>query len=324
MSSFKDANHPEHSSHVFHHNKNLSSPSGSTTTTLTTKQPFSSNPSGVTNTQFYMIGLDLIKSFWYDIEWPHLPIFPRISICEIYIREVGTVHPYLIQCVLRINIFNELIFILVWHWLLFVIVLTAYDFVARLFTFLLRCSNCERKLFALKYLELIHLNSSNLTATRSNASYHQRLAKEQLIEKLNDKYLFVIVSDKTKRAERKSQKKAENEEELNLFDRFCQVNFNNDTIFALRLIEQNASSLIVSEIIEHMWLTFKYVNLVHSFGDNDYLLKKLIVLKRIPANEKELEASHHPDAPPTCTRRRKKAPEVMPDLDEASDQYELV
>lgn len=84
----------------------------------------------------------------------------RMTLCEIYIREVGTTHPYLIQCVLRINLFNEIIFICVWYWLLFVICVTLLDLMRQLITLFLSCSSCNRKLFALKYLELVHLNVS--------------------------------------------------------------------------------------------------------------------------------------------------------------------
>ena len=37
---------------------------------------------------FYMLGINLITSFFFEQEWPHLAIFPRISLCEIYIRFV--------------------------------------------------------------------------------------------------------------------------------------------------------------------------------------------------------------------------------------------
>lgn len=83
-----------------------------------------------------------------------------MTLCEIYIREVGTTHPYLIQCVLRINIFNEIIFVCVWYWLLFVIGVTGLDLTRQLFYLFCSCSNCNRKLFALKYLELVHMNAS--------------------------------------------------------------------------------------------------------------------------------------------------------------------
>ena len=39
---------------------------------------------------FYMLGINLITSFFFEQEWPHLAIFPRISLCEIYIRYVFT------------------------------------------------------------------------------------------------------------------------------------------------------------------------------------------------------------------------------------------
>jgi hypothetical protein len=198
-----------------------------------------------------------------------------MTLCEIYIREVGTVHPYLIQCVLRINIFNEVIFILVWHWLLFVIVLTACDLAWRIFNQILLCSTCQRKLFALKYLELIHLNSLNRPETNT-----ANLNANELSKLADDSYLFVIESDKAKRAERKQMKNIEREQEFNLFEKFCELNFNNDTVFALRLIERNASSSIVSEIVEHLWLKFKYLNLVHSTQENDFMMRRLLVLKK--------------------------------------------
>lgn len=84
-----------------------------------------------------------------------------MTLCEIYIREVGTTHPYLIQCVLRINLFNEVIFVCVWYWLLFVLCATAVDLVQHLFMLFVSCSSCKRKLFALKYLELVHLSASS-------------------------------------------------------------------------------------------------------------------------------------------------------------------
>ena len=233
------------------------------------------------------------------MEWPHLSIFPRMTLCEIYIREVGTVHPYLIQCVLRINIFNEVIFILVWHWLIFIIFLTSGDFLLRSIGFILTCSNCQRKLFALKYLELIHLQSmsqSKSAEERANLLKETANMRKDVVGRLTDKYLFVIVSDKARKSARKRARREERETEFNLFERFCQLNFNNDTIFALRLIERNASSLIVSEIIEHLWLKFKYLNLIHSTGENDYMLKKLLVLRKKPmtVNNEEVATIANP------------------------------
>lgn len=70
---------------------------------------------------------------------------------------------------------------------------------------------------------------------------------------------------------------ASEDEQFDLFERFCTDNFNNDTIFSLRVIEQNASALIVSEIVEHLWTQYKTLHCVYSTDTNDYLLKKLFV-----------------------------------------------
>lgn len=246
--------------------------------------------------EFYMIGINLLRSFFYDIEWPHMAIFPRMTLCEIYIREIGTVHPYLIQCVLRINLFNEVIFVLVWYWLAFVCLVTGIDLTLRCLNLVFCCTNCQRKLFALKYLELIHLNTiknskgcvkrrnqlvydraenegsgSDSGTTDSSCTNPSETEQEKEVNKVGDlsdldeRYVLIVASQ---------------DEEFELFERFCETNFNNDTVFALQVIEQNASSLIVSEIVEHLWLQFKFLNCIYSSETNDYLLKKFFILNR--------------------------------------------
>ena len=319
--------------------------------------------------KYYMIGVHLILSFLYEIEWPNLSIFPRMTICEIYIREIGTIHPYLIQCVLRINLFNEVIFILVWFWLVFVIGITSIDLLCRFVYSLIGCSNCQRKLFALKYLELIHMNTiakannnqkdklnintnknnnpndldsninsiniNDLIRDHSNYIYLNVEKQKSLLKMINksksnkkfnktnsvanesyskpkelyydstdlvNKPGYSVISDSeddnSERFEYKSINNqinlnnknvliiASKEEEFELFEKFCEINFNNDTIFALKVIQQNASSLIVSEIIEHLWIQFKFINLVFSNDMDDYLLKKIVILN--DESEKEL------------------------------------
>src|SRR5579883_2751380 len=118
-----------------------------------------------------------------------------MTLCEIYIREVGTTHPYLIQCVLRINLFNEVIFICVWYWLLFVICVTAIDLTRHVLLTICSCVSCKRKLFALKYLELLHLNdvttmskSRHLAAVKrfnANLKRKRKVDLESLLKKEN-------------------------------------------------------------------------------------------------------------------------------------------
>ena len=244
------------------------------------------------------IGIDLAKSFFLETEWPKIAVFPRMTLCEIYIREIGVVHPYLIQCVLSINLFNEVIFICIWYWLLFLVVLTSIDLFVRFFYNLISCSNCKRKLFTLKYLELIHMSETK----HKNRNLSLTLSEESIKSHCNyiylsvDKYAHLFeIGNKSSQCEsdtdyqniskhggKKFSLKSKNilivaskDEENELFEKFC-TNFNNDTIFALNVIRQNASSLIVSEIIEHLWTQFKRINFVFSNETNDYFLKKII------------------------------------------------
>lgn len=70
--------------------------------------------------------------------------------------------------------------------------------------------------------------------------------------------------------------KCSRNEEFNLFEKFCEDNFTCDTVFALKVIQQNASNLIISEIIEYLWRQFKTLNFVYSNETNDFFLKRII------------------------------------------------
>ena len=259
--------------------------------------------------EYYKIGLDLFISFYNQEEWPHLKMFPKITFCEIYIREIGTIHPYLIQCVLGINLLNEIIFLIIWFWLIILISLSGFDLLLLIFNNFVSCSSCKSRSFALKYLELIN-NSNNKYFTdllNENKKTYGRNQKFEYTTKMllknNKKFDLtkidkkIIKKDMKKRSnnsirekkimnnklnDRKSEfsgifhehkKEQENilrnnqkdylsiEKELDLFEKFCLNYFNNDTIFALKLIERNANGLIVSEIIEYLWIYYKKINL---------------------------------------------------------------
>ena len=395
---------------------------------------------------FYMIGIKLIDSFLNETEWPQLAVFPRSTLCEIHIREIGAIHPYLIQCVLRINLFNEVIFVLVWYWLLFLLLIGIFDFIVRLVALVIVCPNCQRKLFALKYLELIHLNETytKKASTKSDedtapekqrspprsttAVYYSQMPRANpnavishtpiIVSKrriffnvdhdsykmktnfpdvagiydpykdptyqslvatntigmggdmdddsinpysqgymMNENATFLLrkafnlkaadggyedddvivysstnmptggrlekhssVSDDTRLrvnfdledSERRQQPNRQfveelmipisHEEECEIFDKFCQIYFTNDTIFALRVIQINASSLIVSEIVEFLWNHFKRLNLIITNEKNSTLSKRFYLIRknRAPKSaEKKHRGPRRPKMDPT-------------------------
>ena len=76
---------------------------------------------------FLVLGLEVISKIWNGEDWAQLNRFPRVTMCDFRIREVGIVHRYTVQCVLSINLFNEKIFIFLWFWLCLVSIFNILD-----------------------------------------------------------------------------------------------------------------------------------------------------------------------------------------------------
>jgi hypothetical protein len=49
-------------------------------------------------------------------------IFPRVTVCDIKTKELGTEHLYTVQCILSYNLFNERIYAFLWFWIVAVVI----------------------------------------------------------------------------------------------------------------------------------------------------------------------------------------------------------
>lgn len=57
--------------------------------------------------------------------------FLRITFCDFKIRNLGdNIHQHSVQCALPINLFNEKFFIVLWFWLIFLTVVTIFNFIS--------------------------------------------------------------------------------------------------------------------------------------------------------------------------------------------------
>lgn len=103
---------------------------------------------------YLLLGADVIGKIWAGEDWAQTERFPRVTMCDFKIREVGIVHRYTVQCVLQINLFNEKIFIFIWFWLCIVTAMNIIDLLSWVYTLVVdkgqRYSYVRRRLYALK------------------------------------------------------------------------------------------------------------------------------------------------------------------------------
>nr|CAD2209338.1 unnamed protein product [Meloidogyne enterolobii] len=76
-------------------------------------------------------GFDVLRSLVTGKNWQDSPTFPRLTLCDVSIRRLGDVERstrYTLQCHLRINTYNEKIYLFIWWGFLFVAILTFLNF----------------------------------------------------------------------------------------------------------------------------------------------------------------------------------------------------
>ena len=84
---------------------------------------------GFLGTDYHFYGLELVGDLIMGTDWRPSKRFPRITLCDFRIRQMGNFHPHTVQCVLPINLFNEKIYIFLWFWFVLLAIATALSFI---------------------------------------------------------------------------------------------------------------------------------------------------------------------------------------------------
>ncbi len=84
---------------------------------------------GFLGTDYHLYGIEVLRDLILGRRWNESPRFPRVTLCDFTIRQMGNVHSHTVQCVLPINLFNEKIFIFLWFWFVLAATCTCLSFI---------------------------------------------------------------------------------------------------------------------------------------------------------------------------------------------------
>ena len=84
--------------------------------------------------------------------FPESRLFPRLTLCDFRIRELGEKHFYTVECLLVINIFIEKLYFLLWFWFGILFVVTIVSTLRLFYSIFLRHN---RHMFVINHLDLL-------------------------------------------------------------------------------------------------------------------------------------------------------------------------
>lgn len=105
--------------------------------------------------KFYLFGYEVIASVLKGEEWALSPRFPRVTLCDFDLRQMTNVQRWTLQCVLPINLYNEVFFVFMWFWFTLLAALSFLNLLALVFATVVPQN---RESFIKKYLLLNHLD----------------------------------------------------------------------------------------------------------------------------------------------------------------------
>jgi len=97
-------------------------------------------------------GSNTLGKLFSGFSLPESKLFPRITLCDFQIRELGERHYYTVECILVINIFIEKMYFILWLWFWVLLLITIIDTIGFIYRIFLQHS---RHVFIEQHLDLI-------------------------------------------------------------------------------------------------------------------------------------------------------------------------
>ena len=177
---------------------------------------------------YHAFGIEIIEMLLSGQEWHELRHFPRVTYCDFKIREIGNSHDWTVQCVLRINLFNEVIYIFMWFWLCVLALCSLVDYAAWTFRLLIPRDKLR---FVKRHLDVYNFY---LPSQQNNGNQPGLTRTSRINDTNNPEFEYVDI-----------------EKEKKLMKEFTFSYLKDDGIFAMRILASSASDLIVTEIIRY-------------------------------------------------------------------------
>lgn len=164
--------------------------------------------------------IDFFRNGWMSTFVNDHKMFPRVTLCDFRVRQMGNVHPHTVQCVLPINFFSEKIYLVLWFWLAALGAVTALSVLCWAWVLL---PEQGRRRYVRQNLKIMSRlkSSSDASSTGGTGSTVER--------------------DRERKVAR----------------RFVEAYLRQDGVFVLQLVARNSTDLVVADIIAALWDNFR-------------------------------------------------------------------
>ncbi len=188
--------------------------------------------------EFHKFGFELIDKIINGKGWDTgSRIFPKISMCDFRIREVGNPkvsHRYTVQCVLPINLFNQQIFTFIWFWYFIVLIVNFYSLCVWTYRFL----PSNRLRYISRRIEIMR-----------QALFWRHKNTPLNFEQMPDLEMHDFEKD--------------------LIRHFVQDYLESDGLFILRVLSSNTSDFVCTELIQELWKYYRKQRKFNRTSDSD-------------------------------------------------------